>query len=77
VAERLVLPPEKREAPMSFSTNTLLSSLSTSDFDLLAPHLEAVTLGLRKMLEKPNQRIEDVYFPETGFASVVAVQRNG
>jgi CRP-like cAMP-binding protein len=62
---------------MSFSTNTLLSSLSTSDFDLLAPHLEAVTLGLRKTLEKPNQRIEDVYFPETGFASVVAVQRNG
>jgi CRP-like cAMP-binding protein len=62
---------------MSFSTNTLLSSLSTSDFDLLAPHLEALTLGLRKTLEKPNQRIEDVYFPETGFASVVAVQRNG
>jgi hypothetical protein len=28
---------------MSFSTNTLLSSLSTSDFDLLAPRLEAVT----------------------------------
>jgi hypothetical protein len=51
---------------MSFSTNTLLSSLSTSDFDLLAPHLEAVTLGLRKTLEKPNQRIEDVYFPRRG-----------
>ena len=62
---------------MSFSSNTLLSSLSTSDFDLLAPHLEAVTLGLRKMLEKPDMRIEDVYFPETGFASVVAVQRSG
>jgi CRP-like cAMP-binding protein len=62
---------------MSLSSNTLLLSLSTSDFDLLAPHLEAVTLGLRKMLEKPNKRIEDVYFPETGFASVVAVQRSG
>ena len=59
------------------SRNSLLSSLSTSDFDLLAPHLEAVTLGLRKMLERPNKRIEAVYFPETGFASVVAVQRNG
>ena len=44
---------------------------------MLAPHLEAVTLGLRKMLEKPNKRIEDVYFPETGFASVVAIQRGG
>ena len=59
------------------SSNRLLSSLSTSDFNLLAPHLEAVTLGLRKMLEKPNKKIEAVYFPETGFASVVAVQRNG
>ena len=62
---------------MSGSSNTLLSSLSTRDFDLLAPHLKAVTLGLRKTLEKPNRRIEDVYFPETGFASVVAVQRGG
>ena len=57
--------------------NTLLSSLSTSDFDLLAPHLESVTLELRKMLEKPNKSIQDVYFPESGFASVVAVQRGG
>jgi CRP-like cAMP-binding protein len=62
---------------MSLSSNTLLLSLSSPDFDLLAPHLEAVTLGLRKMLEKPNKRIENVYFPETGFASVVAIQRSG
>ena len=62
---------------MSLSSNTLLLSLSSPDFDLLAPHLEAVTLGLRKMLEKPDKRIENVYFPETGFASVVAIQRDG
>ncbi len=62
---------------MPGSNNKLLSSLSTSDFDLLAPHLESVTLGLRKMLERPNKRIEAVYFPESGFASVVAIQRSG
>ena len=62
---------------MSLSSNTLLLSLSTSDFDLLAPHLEAVTLGLRKMLEKPDKTIEAVYFPESSFASVVAIQRSG
>jgi CRP-like cAMP-binding protein len=62
---------------MSSSNNRLLSSLSASDFDLLAPHLESVTLGLRKMLEEPNKRIEAVYFPETGFASVVAIQPSG
>ena len=62
---------------MSLSSNTLLFSLSTSDFDLLAPHLEAVTLGLRQMLEKPDKTIEAVYFPKSGFASVVAIQRGG
>jgi CRP-like cAMP-binding protein len=59
------------------SNNRLLASLSTDDFDLLGPHLESVTLGLRKYLERPNRRIDAVYFPEEGFASVVAVQSNG
>jgi CRP-like cAMP-binding protein len=62
---------------MPGSGNRLLSSLSTDDFDLLGPHLESVILGLRKNLEKPNRRIDAVYFPEGGFASVVAVQSNG
>jgi CRP-like cAMP-binding protein len=59
------------------SSNKLLASLSTDDFNLLGPHLESVTLGLRKNLERPNRRIDAVYFPEAGFASVVAVQSNG
>jgi CRP-like cAMP-binding protein len=55
----------------------MLESLSTDDFDLLEPHLESVTLGLRKSLERPNRRIDAAYFPEAGFASVVTVQSNG
>ena len=62
---------------MPSSNNGLLSSLSTDDFNLLGPHLKSVTLGLRKYLERPNRRIDAVYFPEGGFASVVAVQSNG
>ena len=62
---------------MPRSSNKLLESLSTDDFNLLEPHLECVTLGLRKSLERPNRRIEAAYFPEAGFASVVAVQPNG
>jgi CRP-like cAMP-binding protein len=57
--------------------NRLLASLSTDDFDLLEAHLQSVILGLRKHLERPNRRIEAAYFPEGGFASVVAVQSNG
>jgi CRP-like cAMP-binding protein len=59
------------------SGNRLLASLSTDDFGLLEPHLEPVTLGLRKYLERPNMRIGAAYFPEAGFASVVAVQSQG
>ena len=62
---------------MPRSSNKLLASLATGDFDLLEPHLEFVTLGLRKYLERPNRRIDAVYFPEAGFASVVAVQSSG
>jgi CRP-like cAMP-binding protein len=36
-----------------------------------------LTLGLGKHLERPNRRIDAVYFPEGGFASVVAVQSYG
>jgi len=60
---------------MSNISNKLLASLSAIDFDLLEPHLQPVTLEIRKSLEKPNKRIDAVYFPESGFASVVAVQR--
>ena len=59
------------------SRNKLLSSLSKTDFSLLEPHLEPVTLSLRKELEKPNSRITAAYFPDCGFASVVAQQPNG
>jgi CRP-like cAMP-binding protein len=48
-----------------------------NDFDLIAPHLESVTLGIRRSLEKPNKRINAAYFPESGFASVVAIQSGG
>lgn len=62
---------------MAGSRNQLLASLKTDDFRLLEPHLESVTLAVRKRLEKPNQRIDAVYFPESGFASVVATQSSG
>ena len=57
--------------------NRLLASLSSNDFDLLEPHLQSVVLQVRKSLERPNKRIDAVYFPESGFASVVAIQSGG
>src|SRR5215204_7450988 len=59
---------------MSSNNNHLLASLSTDDLNLLQTHLESVTLTVRKSLEKPNQRINAAYFPESGFASIVTIQ---
>lgn len=52
--------------------NRLLERLSRHDRALLEPDLTAVDLPCRKHLELPNRRIEDVYFIDRGFASVVA-----
>ena len=54
------------------SPNRILSRLSSDDFGLLEPHLEAVNLPLRKQLEARNKPVEQVYFLESGIASVVA-----
>jgi CRP-like cAMP-binding protein len=59
------------------SPNRLLASLSAADLAMLAPHLESVLLPVRKQLEWPNKRIDAIYFPESGFASVVAIQSGG
>ena len=63
-------------APRSSSPprNQLLAAMSATDLALLRPHLQPVALELLKDLERPNRRIETVYFMEAGIASVVAVQ---
>src|SRR5882724_11114772 len=53
-------------------SNRILSRLSRQDFALLEPHLEAVDLPVKKTLETRRRRIDQVYFIESGFASVVA-----
>jgi len=62
-------------SPSSSRTrNLLLAALSKDDRDRLQPHLEPMDLELRKALEQPNKRIDNVYFLDHGIASVVAVQ---
>jgi hypothetical protein len=58
----------------SKSRNHLLAAMSSTNFASLQPHLKPVPMALLKDMELPNQRIETVYFMETGIASVVAMQ---
>jgi CRP-like cAMP-binding protein len=53
--------------------NRLLHKIGLEDWDLIGPHLEAVTLKDRQVIEVPSKPISHAYFLETGIASVVAV----
>jgi CRP-like cAMP-binding protein len=52
--------------------NRILARLSAADRALLQAHLKRIKLPLRKRLEEPHTRVEQIYFIESGFASVVA-----
>lgn len=54
--------------------NRLLAVLSPTDLALLQPHLRSLAVPVRHEMERPNRRIDTVYFMNAGFASVVAVQ---
>jgi CRP-like cAMP-binding protein len=53
--------------------NRILHKIGLEDWDLLGPHLEAVTLKERQIIEVPAKPITHAYFLEIGVASVVAV----
>ncbi|WP_264049851.1 Crp/Fnr family transcriptional regulator [Methylobacterium flocculans] len=57
--------------------NRLLRALSASDFALLSPHLELVDMEFRQTLVVPNEPITQLYFPESGFASIITYGSGG
>lgn len=62
------------DAPQRAGTrNRLLTRLAPGDWAMLQPHLEAVTLRERQVIEVPHKPIAHAYFLEIGVASVVAV----
>ena len=57
--------------------NRLLRALSRDDFALLQPHLEPVQTELRQTLITPNEPVKQLFFPETGYASLVTQGSQG
>ena len=66
------LPRSQIRAQGRHVSNRILARLSPADLNLLERDLEEVELPVRKQLHARNKRIVDVYFPESGIASVVA-----
>ncbi|SDB73843.1 Crp/Fnr family transcriptional regulator [Belnapia rosea] len=62
---------------MSSPRNRLLAALPADDLARLWPRLEAVELPLQKVLHKPGEPIKDVYFPESGWVSMLAYLEDG
>jgi CRP-like cAMP-binding protein len=52
--------------------NRILAGLSAKDTALLRPMLEPVEMPVRKLLEARGRRVEQVYFLDSGLASIVA-----
>lgn len=51
--------------------NKLLRSLSPEHFALLSAHLEHAELPVRKLIEGRNRPVTDLYFPDSGMASII------
>ena len=62
---------ELAEALPARGANHLLANLSNADFELLAPHLVAEDLPLRKQLHRPHTPVEDVHFIDAGLVSII------
>jgi CRP-like cAMP-binding protein len=65
------------DQPTFATRNRLLAALPPDDLGRLRPRLEAVELPFRKVLHAPGQPIEAVYFPETGYVSMLAYMEDG
>jgi CRP-like cAMP-binding protein len=57
--------------------NRLLGTLSTSDFELINPYFEELSLKCGYVLGQPHIPFDYVYFPESAVASVVATTPDG
>ena len=57
--------------------NQLLAALPASEYQRLLPHLELVSLPLRKVLYEADEPIEYVYFLNRAIASLVSTMEDG
>lgn len=69
----------KRRHPMPVvrPVNQFLTAMDDVSFSRIAPHLRLVTLSAGESLYEPGDRVEALYFPETGLLSAVTPLASG
>ena len=72
------MPPSSLSASTPSPTrNRLLAALPPDVFAVLRPRLEPAELVLRDVLHAPGEPIDAIYFPETGYVSMLAYMEDG
>jgi CRP-like cAMP-binding protein len=64
-------------SPQPLSENRLLARLPAEEYELLAPHLETVSLSLSEVLFRPEDHLQRVYFPTTAIISLLTDLSDG
>jgi CRP-like cAMP-binding protein len=64
-------------SPLNWPRNRLLLALPSSNLKRLIPDLEPITCQRGQVLLDADSRLEDVFFPDSGVVSVVAVYEDG
>lgn len=67
----------RRLAPAPVSTNHLLAALPVDDYERIALAIEVLPLKLKRILHKPGDSLDFIYFPGDGFCSVLTVMEDG
>ena len=57
--------------------NRLLKAMSPDDFALLQPHLQPMATALLQTVIRPHEPVTQLFFPESGYVSVVAENSGG
>lgn len=63
--------------PQSHVRNRILAALPFAEFAIVAPCLTPISLDFGETLHRAGERIDDVYFVESGFISVLGVLSDG
>jgi CRP-like cAMP-binding protein len=79
VAKRRSSPPSSntRSSQPSRDGNQLLAALPAAEINRIRPLLESVPLKLKEILHRPGEPIRHVYFPTSGFLSVLTGLEDG
>jgi CRP-like cAMP-binding protein len=64
-------------APISLHRNRVLSALGAAELALIEPSLTNISYEQGALLQEQGEPIEQVYFPQSGMISLVAVMNDG